>query len=492
MSWLLLAALALCQISGSSTDSASPFLKDPVPNFKLSEVPSHVFQTVVPSLVTEASNASYLLIGSAGGVFGSALDENSGSLNLHHYKFPALLCPSGMDSSCYQATRIIQKSGRWFVCANRENQLDIERYEFVDQQGLKGLSSYNGDASSPFFCPYHGPAYMAVDLPSPDSIQRPSSIIFTEIKKQYQIDKIDLRSNQDMVKSTIVQEKLIRTIGEFEYKNEVWFLYVVAGSNQEGPVAKIARVCANDNGYKSTGFFAVTLWTSLAYLRLQCVIKGFPDFIFNEMKDAQFHLKTKTLYATFTTAENSIPGSAVCKFDIDEIHRRLQGSREARIFVPINGTRPDEKEMYSCSAQNKNYPNDVLLFLTENKYVKEPYRVEPIITIMRKDYRLDKIGVELIDVAPVYNTRPSVMMYIANNQGELLKVRHNMSEGITEWTEIQKFTSSRSEELPVSKILLEAENSVIITMKSGNVIQVPKSSCSLMTSCRLDFLASNI
>ena len=485
MFWLLLAVLAICQTTGlfSNVITSSAFLKDPLPNFNIPEISSHLHKTVVPTLVTEASNGSYVLIGSAGGVFGSPLETES--INLHNFKFPALSCPSGRDSSCYQATRIFQnppKTGRWFVCASKENELDIQRYEFVNKQGLQELELGKSLQSS-FYCPYHGSSYMAVDLPVANK-RFGSSIIFKERKPVFQIDKIDSEKNIATITSTRVQEKLIRTIGEYQYKDEIWFLYVVSGTNQEGPVAKIARVCTKDTGYRTEGLFAVNLWTSLAYLRLECVIPGIPDFFFNEMKDAQFDSKTKTLYATFVTAQNSIPGSAVCKFDIDEIHAKLQGPRITSESLSVNGTKPEEKELYSCSAQSKNYRRDLLRFLSETGVVKEPYRVEPILTIMRKNYRLDKIGVEQIDVGSVYATKPSVMMYISNNQGDLLKVRHNMSEGVTEWTEIQK-VSTDSEDFSVSKILLDAETFVIITMTSGKVLQVPKSSCSLLTSCRL-------
>ena len=456
-----------------------------MPNFNIPEISSHLQKTVVPTLVTEASNASYVLIGSIGGVFGSPLEAMAESINLQNFKFPALSCPSGRDSSCYQATRIFQnppKTGRWFVCASKENELDIQRFEFVNKQGLQELEIGKSLQSS-FYCPYHGSSYMAADLPVANK-RFGSSIVFKESQKVFQIDKIDSEKNIPAITSLRVEEKLIRTIAEYQYKDEIWFLYVVSGTNQQDPVAKIARVCTKDTGYTIEGLFGITLWTSLTYLRLECVIPGFPDFFFNEMKDAQFDSKTKTLYATFVTVQNSIPGSAVCKFDVDEIHAKLQGARIKSESLTVKGTKPDEKELYSCSARSKNYSRDLLRFLIETQVVKEPYRVEPIFTIMRESYRLDKIGVEQIDVGSVYATKPSVMMYISNNQGDLLKVRHNMSEGVTEWTEIQK-VSTDSEDFSVSKILLDAKTFVIITMTSGKVLRVPKSSCSLLTSCRL-------
>lgn len=97
--------------------------------------------------------------------------------------------------------------------------------------------------------------------------------------------------------------------------------------------SRVARICKNDKGgpYQFNN-----RWTSFVKTRLNCSIPGDYPFYFNELKATSQivmqpglgpdNLQQRgVIYAVFQTPENSIPGSAVCAFDFDDIEAAFNG-----------------------------------------------------------------------------------------------------------------------------------------------------------------------
>ena len=91
--------------------------------------------------------------------------------------------------------------------------------------------------------------------------------------------------------------------------------------------SRVARVCKSDPGYRNG-------WTTFLKARLECSIPGDQPFHFDEIQSitpvvgkggpASLHKKKgggRWFYAVLTTPENSISGSAICAFSIDQLNK---------------------------------------------------------------------------------------------------------------------------------------------------------------------------
>lgn len=117
-------------------------------------------------------------------------------------------------------------------------------------------------------------------------------------------------------------------VGSFDIGEYVYFFfretaveYINCG---KAVYSRIARVCKKDTGGKN---ILSQNWATYLKARLNCSISGEFPFYFNEIQ-AVYQLpndKTK-FYATFATSTNGLVGSAVCSFDINEVHSAFVGN----------------------------------------------------------------------------------------------------------------------------------------------------------------------
>ena len=106
----------------------------------------------------------------------------------------------------------------------------------------------------------------------------------------------------------------------FETERFVYFLFresaVEVTNCGKAVYSRIARVCKNDNGGK---ILLKDNWTTFLKARLNCSVAGDYPFYYNHIQSAYYLETAATVYASFTTGENEIAGSAVCSFGLAEI-----------------------------------------------------------------------------------------------------------------------------------------------------------------------------
>lgn len=75
------------------------------------------------------------------------------------------------------------------------------------------------------------------------------------------------------------------------------------------------------------------------------------------------------IYGVFNTPENSIQGSAVCAFTLDDVQRAFNGKFKGQttashnwLSIPFDKT-PNPHPAQSCVNDSKNLSNDVLEFI---------------------------------------------------------------------------------------------------------------------------------
>jgi len=85
--------------------------------------------------------------------------------------------------------------------------------------------------------------------------------------------------------------------------------------------SRVARVCKKDHGGAHK---FQQRWTTYLKARLNCSVPGDFPFYFNEIQaTTEFVTKQndKIIYATFTTPDNSMAGSAICSFKLSDIRK---------------------------------------------------------------------------------------------------------------------------------------------------------------------------
>ncbi|XP_053120616.1 semaphorin-6A-like [Hemicordylus capensis] len=141
-------------------------------------------------------------------------------------------------------------------------------------------------------------------------------------------------------------------------------------------VSRVARVCKNDMG----GTMAVLEkeWTSFLKARLECSVPGDPPFHFDMLHSVTDVVSLDGMdmvLATFSTPANSIPGSAVCAFDMATVDQTFAGQfKEQKSSLSVWTTVPDDQvptpRPGSCAGSesleeytsSNAFPDDTLTF----------------------------------------------------------------------------------------------------------------------------------
>ncbi|XP_076067589.1 semaphorin 5c-like [Oratosquilla oratoria] len=87
--------------------------------------------------------------------------------------------------------------------------------------------------------------------------------------------------------------------------------------------SRISRVCKNDQGGKTRTLR--NRWTTFAKARLLCSREGAIPFSYDHVRSVSYLPREQMIYAVFNTAENGIPGSAVCVFNMTAVNSTFDG-----------------------------------------------------------------------------------------------------------------------------------------------------------------------
>ncbi|XP_041982701.1 semaphorin-5B [Aricia agestis] len=115
-------------------------------------------------------------------------------------------------------------------------------------------------------------------------------------------------------------------VGSFEDDRYVYFVFreiAVEYLNCGKTIySRIARVCKNDQGGH---LMMKDNWTTFLKARLKCSVPGDLHFDYDEIQSVEYVADEKILVAVFTTPTNSIAGSAVCIYNMSDVHAAFEG-----------------------------------------------------------------------------------------------------------------------------------------------------------------------
>uniref|UniRef100_A0A8C8M160 Sema domain-containing protein n=1 Tax=Oncorhynchus tshawytscha TaxID=74940 RepID=A0A8C8M160_ONCTS len=166
-----------------------------------------------------------------------------------------------------------------------------------------------------------------------------------------------------------------------EYGNYVYFFLseIAVEYTTLGKVvfSRVARVCKNDNG--GSPRVLERYWTSFLKARLNCSVPGDSFFYFDVLQSLTNVLQINqrpAVVGVFTTQANSIPGSAVCAFYMDDIEKAFNGKFKEQktsdsAWTPVPEEQVPKPRPGSCAGDGPasaykssiNFPDDTLTFI---------------------------------------------------------------------------------------------------------------------------------
>ncbi|ELK06042.1 Semaphorin-6C [Pteropus alecto] len=300
-------------------------------------------------------------------------------------------------------------------------------------------------------------------------------------------------------------------IHAFEHGDHVYFFFreVSVEDARLGRVqfSRVARVCKRDMGGSPRALDRH--WTSFLKLRLNCSVPGDSAFYFDVLQALTGPVDLfgrSALFGVFTTQTNSIPGSAVCAFYLDDIERGFEGKfKEQRSldgpWTPVSEDRVPSPRPGSCAGvgvaalfpSSRDLPDDVLTFIKAHPLLDPavpPATRQPLLTLTSRAL-LTQVAVDGA-AGPYGNT---TVLFLGSNDGTVLKVlppggQPGGREPIL-LEEIDAYSPSRCSgkraahtARRVIGLELDTEGHRLFVAFSGCIIYLPLSRCARHGACR--------
>ncbi|XP_025021495.1 semaphorin-6A isoform X3 [Python bivittatus] len=302
-----------------------------------------------------------------------------------------------------------------------------------------------------------------------------------------------------------------------DYGNYIYFFFreIAVEYHSMGKVVfpRVARVCKNDMGGSQR--VLEKQWTSFLKARLNCSVPGDSHFYFNILQAVTdvIHVNGRDIVlATFSTPYNSIPGSAVCAYDILDIASVFTGRFKEQkspdsIWTPVPDERVPKPRPGSCAGStslekytsSNEFPDDTLNFIKTHSLMDEA--VPSIVnkpwflrTMVR--YRLTKIAV---DNAAGPNQNHTVV-FLGSEKGIILKflVRTGNSGFLNDSLFLEEMSIYNSEKCSydgvedkrIMGMQLDKQSSALYVAFSNCLIRVPLGRCERHGKCKKACIAS--
>nr|XP_028562344.1 semaphorin-6D isoform X5 [Podarcis muralis] len=249
-----------------------------------------------------------------------------------------------------------------------------------------------------------------------------------------------------------------------EYGNFVYFFFreIAVEHNNLGKAvySRVARICKNDMGGSQR--VLEKHWTSFLKARLNCSVPGDSFFYFDVLQSITDIIEINgapTVVGVFTTQLNSIPGSAVCAFSMEDIEKVFKGR-----------------------FKEQKTPDSVWTAVPEDK-------------VPRPRYRLTAIAVDH-SAGPYQNY---TVIFVGSEAGMVLKILaktkpSSLNDSVL-LEEIDAYNHAKcngdgEEDKKVISLQLDKEHHALFVAFSSCVIRIPLSRCERHGSCKKSCIAS--
>ncbi|XP_075431781.1 semaphorin-6D isoform X3 [Ascaphus truei] len=301
-----------------------------------------------------------------------------------------------------------------------------------------------------------------------------------------------------------------------EYGSYVYFFFreIAVEHNNLGKAvhSRVARICKNDVGGSQR--VLEKHWTSFVKARLNCSVPGDSFFYFDVLQSITDIIEINgipTVVGVFTTQLNSIPGSAVCAFTMDDIEKVFRGRfKEQRTPDSVWTAVPEDKvpkprpgccarhgmaEGYRASTE---FPDETLSFIKSHPLMDSavPSVIEePWFTKTRVRYRLTAVAVDHL-AGPYLNY---TVLFVGSEAGVVLKILAKTNpfslndsvllEEIDAYNRAKCYGDSE-EDRKVLSLQMDRDHHVLFVAFSSCVVRIPLSRCERYGSCKRSCIGS--
>uniref|UniRef100_A0A8C2X9A5 Semaphorin 6Cb n=1 Tax=Cyclopterus lumpus TaxID=8103 RepID=A0A8C2X9A5_CYCLU len=301
-----------------------------------------------------------------------------------------------------------------------------------------------------------------------------------------------------------------------DYGNYVYFFFseIAVEYTTLGKVvfSRVARVCKNDNG--GSPRVLERYWTSFLKARLNCSVPGDSFFYFDVLQSLTNVLQINrrpAVLGVFTTQANSITGSAVCAFYMDDIEKAFSGKfKEQRnsetAWTPVPEDQVPKPRPGCCAGEGSaaayksstTFPDDTLTFIKSYPLMDESVpsvNDRPYFTRTTSRFKLTQIAVDT-SAGPFKNY---TVVFLGSDNGRVLKIlastegaNASFSTQLLEDVDVYNpdKCNVRGEDRRVLGLELDRDHHAVFVAFSGCVIRVPLSRCSDYGTCKKSCLSS--
>ncbi|CAJ1069087.1 semaphorin-6A isoform X2 [Xyrichtys novacula] len=301
-----------------------------------------------------------------------------------------------------------------------------------------------------------------------------------------------------------------------DYGDFIYFFFreIAMEYNTMGKVVfpRVARVCKNDRG--GSPRVLEKQWTSFLKSRLNCSIPGDSHFYFNILQAVTdvIHINGRdVVMATFSTPYNSIPGSAVCAYDMAEVANTFTGRfkeqkspdstwtpfPEEKVPKPRPGSCAGTASMERYKVSNE-FPDDTLNFIKMHPLMDEAVpsianRPWFLKTMVR--YRLTRIVVDN-EAGPYKN---QTVVFLGSEKGIILKFLAKMNNGFLNDSlfleELNVYNPDKCsidgvEDKRIVGMQIDGKSHALWVAFTSCVVKVPLSRCERHGRCKKSCIAS--
>uniref|UniRef100_A0AAR2KSW1 Semaphorin-2A n=1 Tax=Pygocentrus nattereri TaxID=42514 RepID=A0AAR2KSW1_PYGNA len=300
-----------------------------------------------------------------------------------------------------------------------------------------------------------------------------------------------------------------------EYGNYVYFFFseIAVEYTTLGKVvfSRVARVCKNDNG--GSPRVLERYWTSFLKARLNCSVPGDSFFYFDVLQSLTNVMQINhrpAVLGVFTTQANSITGSAVCAFYMDDIERVFNGKFKEQktsesAWTPVPDEQVPKPRPGSCAGDGSaaayksstTFPDETLTFIKSYPLMDEAVpsvNDRPCFTRTTSRFKLTQIAVDTA-AGPYKN---HTVLFLGSENGRVLKVLASTHPNSTFSSQLLEDIdvynpmkcNVRGEDRRILGLELDKDHHALFVAFSSCVVRVPLSRCADYGTCKKSCLSS--
>ncbi|KAG5276317.1 hypothetical protein AALO_G00130550 [Alosa alosa] len=277
-------------------------------------------------------------------------------------------------------------------------------------------------------------------------------------------------------------------------------------------VSRVARVCKRDLGGSQR--VLEKQWTSFLKARLNCSVPGDSHFYFNMLHSTSPVISMHgrdIILGVFSTPSNSIPGSAVCAFDMEQLAGVFDGRFKEQkspesIWTPFPDELLPKPRPGGCAGPGSKYnssnsfPDEMLTFVKTHPLMDEAVPSlgqRPWIVRTMVRYQLNKMVVDT-EAGPYRNR---TVLFLGSSRGTILKflILPNSDNTVTSGNilleELEGFNADKcGEDSPQARqllsLILDRPSHTLLLAFPSCVVRVPVARCQLYSRCMKNCIAS--